>query len=114
MLYPLKWEVAPAAVPVPNVENDPQRESEREPMKTEPYREAPYHRRAYVLGHPNAHSLSPALHRAAYDFLGEANLEYDRRDTLPDDLPEIMRGVRHPKGTEVTPYIAGLSVTMPL
>ena len=114
MLYPLKWEVAPAAVPVPNVENDPQRESEREPMKTEPYREAPYHRRAYVLGHPIAHSLSPALHRAAYDFLGEANLEYDRRDTLPDDLPEIMRGVRHPKGTEDAPYIAGLSVTMPL
>lgn len=83
-------------------------------MKTEPYREAPYLRRAYVLGHPIAHSLSPALHRAAYDFLGEANLEYDRRDTLPDDLPEIMRGVRHPKGTEDAPYIAGLSVTMPL
>ena len=39
---------------------------------------------------------------------------YDRRDTLPDDLPEIMHGVRHPKGTEDAPYIAGLSVTMPL
>ena len=83
-------------------------------MKTEPYREAPYLRRAYVLGHPIAHSLSPALHRAAYDFLGEQNLGYDRRDTLPDDLPEIMHGVRHPKGTEDAPYIAGLSVTMPL
>ena len=88
-------------------------------MKTEPYREAlyreaPYLRRAYVLGHPIEHSLSPALHRAAYDFLGEANLEYDRRDTLPDDLPAIMHGVRHPKGTEDAPYIAGLSVTMPL
>ena len=83
-------------------------------MKTEPYREAPYLRRAYVLGHPIAHSLSPALHRAAYAYLGEANLEYDRRDTLPDDLPTIMRGVRHPKGTEDAPYIAGLSVTMPL
>lgn len=85
-------------------------------MKTEPYREAlyreaPYLRRAYVLGHPIAHSLSPALHRAAYDFLGEQNLGYDRRDTLPDDLPAIMHDVRHPKGT---PYIAGLSVTMPL
>lgn len=114
MLYPLKWEVAPAAVPVPSVENDPQRESEREPMKTEPYREAPYLRRAYVLGHPIAHSLSPALHRAAYDFLGEQNLGYDRRDTLPDDLPAIMHGVRHPDGTEDAPYIAGLSVTMPL
>ena len=83
-------------------------------MKTEPYREAPYLRRAYVLGHPIAHSLSPALHRAAYDFLGEQNLGYDRRDTLPDDLPAIMHGVRHPKGTEEAPYIAGLSVTMPL
>lgn len=83
-------------------------------MKTEPYREDPYLRRAYVLGHPIAHSQSPALHRAAYDFLGEQNLGYDRRDTLPDDLPEIMHGVRHPKGTEDAPYIAGLSVTMPL
>ena len=88
-------------------------------MKTEPYREAlyreaPYLHRAYVLGHPIDHSLSPALHRAAYAYLGEANLEYDRRDTLPDDLPEIMHGVRHPEGTEEAPYIAGLSVTMPL
>lgn len=83
-------------------------------MKTEPYREAPYLRRAYVLGHPIAHSLSPVLHRAAYAYLGEANLEYDRRDTLPDDLPAIMRGVRNPVGTEEAPYIAGLSVTMPL
>ena len=83
-------------------------------MKTEPYREAPYLRRAYVLGHPIAHSLSPALHRAAYAYLGEANLEYDRRDTLPEDLPAIMHGVRHPDGTEDAPYIAGLSVTMPL
>lgn len=83
-------------------------------MQTESYREAPSVRRAYVLGHPIAHSLSPALHRAAYAYLGEANLEYDRRDTLPDDLPAIMRGVRHPDGTEEAPYIAGLSVTMPL
>ncbi len=83
-------------------------------MKTEPYREAPYLRRAYVLGHPIAHSLSPVLHRAAYAYLGEANLEYDCRDTLPDDLPAIMRGVRNPVGTEEAPYIAGLSVTMPL
>lgn len=83
-------------------------------MPTESYREAPSVRRAYVLGHPIDHSLSPALHRAAYAYLGEANLEYDRRDTLPDDLPAIMRGVRNPAGTEEAPYIAGLSVTMPL
>ena len=83
-------------------------------MQTESYREAPSVRRAYVLGHPIEHSLSPALHRAAYDFLGEQNLGYERRDTLPDDLPAIMRGVRNPAGTEEAPYIAGLSVTMPL
>ena len=83
-------------------------------MPTESYREAPSVRRAYVLGHPIDHSLSPALHRAAYAYLGEANLGYDRRDTLPEDLPTIMHRVRHPKGTEDTPYIAGLSVTMPL
>lgn len=83
-------------------------------MPTESYREAPSVRCAYVLGHPIDHSLSPALHRAAYAYLGEANLGYDRRDTLPEDLPTIMHRVRHPKGTEDTPYIAGLSVTMPL
>lgn len=109
MPYPLKWEVAPAAVRDPAL-----RAREYLSMKTEPYREAPYLRRAYVLGHPIAHSLSPALHRVAYAYLGEANLEYDRRDTLPDDLPAIMRGVRNPAGTEEAPYIAGLSVTMPL
>ena len=109
MPYPLKWEVAPAAVRDPAL-----RAREYLSMKTEPYREAPYLRRAYVLGHPIAHSLSPALHRAAYAYLGEANLEYDRRDTLPDDLPAIMHGVRNPAGTEEAPYIAGLSVTMPL
>ena len=47
-------------------------------------------------------------------FLGEQNLGYERRDTLPDDLPAMMHGVRHPDGTEDAPYIAGLSVTMPL
>lgn len=83
-------------------------------MQTETYHEAPYLRRAYVLGHPIDHSLSPALHRAAYAYLGETNLEYNRRDTLPEDLPAIMHRVRNPKGTAEDPYIAGLSVTMPL
>ena len=108
------WRACPQARKPQVLRAFPSVESERVSMKTEPYREAPYLRRAYVLGHPIAHSLSPALHRAAYDFLGEQNLGYDRRDTLPDDLPAIMHGVRHPKGTEDAPYIAGLSVTMPL
>ena len=51
-------------------------------MKQEPYREAPYTRRAYVLGHPIGHSLSPALHRAAYRYVGDDDLDYQRRDTV--------------------------------
>ena len=34
-------------------------------------------RRAAVLGHPIAHSLSPTLHRAAYLALGLVNWTYD-------------------------------------
>ena len=83
-------------------------------MKQEPYREAPYARRAYVLGHPIGHSLSPALHRAAYRYVGDDDLEYQRRDTVREDLPGIFAEVNHPAGTPEAPYIAGLSVTMPL
>lgn len=43
------------------------------------------HRHAAVIGHPIAHSLSPALHRAAYACLG-LPLEYGRRDLAPREL----------------------------
>jgi shikimate dehydrogenase len=62
-------------------------------------------RRAAVLGHPVAHSLSPVLHRTAYAELGLA-WEYDRVDVTPEDLPGFLDGLG--------PEWAGLSLTMPL
>ncbi len=62
--------------------------------------------RAAVWGSPIAHSLSPVLHRAAYDALGLADWTYDRR--LVDEtgfaaaLAELDNSWR------------GLSLTMPL
>ncbi|GIG54630.1 shikimate dehydrogenase [Demequina activiva] len=62
-------------------------------------------RRAGVLGHPIAHSLSPALHRAAYQELG---LDWDYRafDVTEDRLPAFV--------AELDDDWAGLSLTMPL
>lgn len=62
-------------------------------------------RRAAVLGHPVAHSLSPVLHRTAYAELG-LPWEYDRVDVTPEDLPGFLDGLG--------PEWAGLSLTMPL
>jgi shikimate dehydrogenase len=62
-------------------------------------------RRAAVLGHPVAHSLSPVLHRTAYAELG-LTWEYDRVDITPEDLPAFLDGLG--------PDWAGLSLTMPL
>lgn len=63
-------------------------------------------RRAAVLGHPIAHSLSPALHRAAYAALGLDDWRYDRADVTEEQLPAFLAGL---DGTW-----AGLSLTMPL
>lgn len=63
-------------------------------------------RRAAVLGHPVAHSLSPALHRAAYDTLGLAGWSYDAVDVTEDRLPGFVAGLDE--------SWAGLSLTMPL
>ncbi len=62
-------------------------------------------RRAAVLGHPVAHSLSPVLHQAAYAELGIDWL-YSAHDVTPGQLPEFLDGC----GDEW----AGLSLTMPL
>ncbi|MFC5998173.1 shikimate dehydrogenase [Quadrisphaera sp. GCM10027208] len=62
-------------------------------------------RRAAVLGHPVAHSLSPALHRAAYAALG-LDWTYDAVDVDVPDLPGFVRGLDD--------SWAGLSLTMPL
>ncbi|MEV0402268.1 shikimate dehydrogenase [Actinoallomurus sp. NPDC050550] len=58
--------------------------------------------RAAVLGSPIAHSLSPALHRAAYAALG-LDWTYEAIECREEDLPE-----------ELGRPWAGLSLTMPL
>ncbi|WP_320785142.1 shikimate dehydrogenase [Streptomyces sp. CRN 30] len=63
-------------------------------------------RRAAVLGSPIAHSLSPALHRAAYAELGLAEWTYDRFDVDEAALPGFLG--------KLGPEWAGLSLTMPL
>ncbi|AEI12119.1 shikimate dehydrogenase [Cellulomonas gilvus] len=63
-------------------------------------------RRAAVLGHPIAHSLSPTLHRAAYAALGLDDWRYDAVDVTEDALPAFVAGLGE--------QWAGLSLTMPL
>ncbi|MFF1307188.1 shikimate dehydrogenase [Streptomyces sp. NPDC058307] len=63
-------------------------------------------RRAAVLGKPIAHSLSPVLHRAAYEELGLTDWSYDRFELDEAALPGFVE--------QLGPEWAGLSVTMPL
>lgn len=63
-------------------------------------------RRAAVLGSPIAHSLSPALHRAAYRELGLAGWTYDAIECDEEGLPALL--------DSLGPDWAGLSLTMPL
>lgn len=62
-------------------------------------------KRAGVLGHPIAHSLSPRLHRVAYRHLG-LNWYYDAYDVTAVQLPSFL--------AEVDDSWAGISLTMPL
>lgn len=62
-------------------------------------------KRAGVLGSPIAHSLSPALHRAAYAALG-LGWTYDPYDVTASELPAFF--------AELDEEWAGLSLTMPL
>lgn len=62
-------------------------------------------RRAAVLGHPIAHSLSPVLHRAAYSALG-LDWEYDARDVEAGGLSAFL--------DNLDDSWVGLSLTMPL
>ena len=62
--------------------------------------------KAAVLGKPIAHSLSPALHRAAYRELGFADWTYDLVECDEAGLPAYVES----RG----PEWAGLSLTMPL
>ncbi|WP_329444250.1 shikimate dehydrogenase [Streptomyces canus] len=63
-------------------------------------------RRAAVLGKPIAHSLSPVLHRAAYEELGLTGWTYDRFELDEAALPGFVG--------QLGPEWVGLSVTMPL
>ncbi|MFE5818644.1 shikimate dehydrogenase [Streptomyces sp. NPDC056479] len=63
-------------------------------------------RRAAVLGKPIAHSLSPVLHRAAYEELGLTDWSYDRFEIDEAALPGFF--------AELGSEWAGLSLTMPL
>ncbi|MGW1774232.1 shikimate dehydrogenase [Streptomyces sp. NPDC002104] len=62
--------------------------------------------RAAVLGSPIEHSLSPVLHRAAYQELGLGDRSYDRFEIDEAALPGFIAGLG--------PEWAGLSLTMPL
>ena len=62
--------------------------------------------RAAVLGFPIVHSLSPVLHRAAYQYLGLTDWSYDAIEVDVAGLPAFLR--------HLGPDWAGLSLTMPL
>src|SRR4051812_28347571 len=63
-------------------------------------------RRAAVLGSPIAHSLSPALHRAAHAALGLTGWSYERIECREEELAPLVAGLG--------PAWVGLSLTMPL
>ncbi|MBO0771226.1 MAG: shikimate dehydrogenase [Actinobacteria bacterium] len=62
--------------------------------------------KAAVLGSPVAHSLSPVLHRAAYQALGLTGWSYQAIECDEAGLPGLLAGCG--------PGWAGLSLTMPL
>lgn len=62
-------------------------------------------RRCAVLGRPIEHSLSPVLHRAAYEHLG-LDWDYTAHEMDEDDLPAFVAGLDR--------KWRGLSLTMPL
>lgn len=51
------------------------------------------HRWVCLLGHPVAHSLSPALHNAAFAALG-IDAHYEARDIAPEDLASAVPALR--------------------
>jgi shikimate dehydrogenase len=63
-------------------------------------------RRCGVVGSPIAHSLSPAIHQAAYEYLGLTDWTYDATRVEEDEFAAHLDGLG--------PAWRGLSVTMPL
>jgi shikimate dehydrogenase len=62
-------------------------------------------RRAGIIGHPVAHSLSPAFQQAAFEHCG-LDISYTLWDTAPGDLPKRLEVIRDPI------YVGG-NVTIP-
>ncbi|YAL82000.1 shikimate dehydrogenase [Dermacoccaceae bacterium W4C1] len=62
--------------------------------------------RAAVVGSPVRHSLSPVLHRSAYEACGLTDWRYETLEVPAGDLADLMLGMG--------PQWRGLSVTMPL
>lgn len=63
-------------------------------------------RRFAVIGSPVGHSLSPVLHRTAYDVLGIRDAAYERHEVGAGELAAFL-------GTGAGRELCGLSVTMP-
>ncbi len=59
----------------------------------------------YLLGHPVAHSLSPAMHNAAFMALGLPH-RYETRDVEPDRLEDFVEALRKDD-------VLGANVTIP-
>ncbi|MEP9385387.1 shikimate dehydrogenase [Nocardioides sp. KR10-350] len=71
--------------------------------------------RCAVLGDPVAHSLSPVLHRAAYDALGLEGWSYDAVQVPAGTLNSFLGGLGPLAGSAWPPgEWRGLSLTMPL
>ncbi|MER6949925.1 shikimate dehydrogenase [Nonomuraea sp. NPDC000554] len=72
--------------------------------------------RAAVMGSPIGHSLSPFLHRAAYQAMGLDGWSYEAFECDEGRLPEMLRGLRPVRGEAGASEDAwaGLSLTMPL
>ena len=61
--------------------------------------------RVYLFGHPVAHSLSPAMHNAAFATLGLPH-KYETKDVRPDDLLATVDDLRRED-------VLGANVTIP-
>ena len=59
----------------------------------------------YLLGHPVAHSLSPAMHNAAFAALGLPH-RYEARDVEPERLADVVEALR-------SEDVLGANVTIP-
>jgi shikimate dehydrogenase len=62
-------------------------------------------KRAYLLAHPAGHSLSPAMHNAAFKYLS-IDGRYEAVDVTHEHLAELVQGLRDPN-------VYGANVTIP-